>query len=199
MSGRRPRGSIDLRRRRNTKQEKPRILIVTEGANTEPQYFEGLTKELRATGVEVYRLHVKGIGRDPERVVKKAVAISSEASSGEEYEHVWCVVDVDDHETLGTALSEARRRSIKVAVSNPCFEVWLLWHFTDHHSHINQAALRKKLKNFGVRDKNLPGDFPYADHPAATARAEVCNTSDNYAIPANPSSSVYKLTRLLSR
>ncbi|RCG30260.1 RloB domain-containing protein [Sphaerisporangium album] len=199
MSGRRSRGSSDLGRRRHTKQEKPRILIVTEGLNTEPQYFKGLLHELRATGVEVYRLHVEGIGRDPVRVVKKALVISSEAPAGDEYEQVWCVVDVDDHETLQTALSAARRASINVAVSNPCFEVWLLWHFTDHRSHVNQVTLKRKLRDFGVHGKNLPADFPYAEYTSAMTRAEACGPSDDFQLPANPSSSVGRLTRMLTR
>ncbi|MEV6983706.1 RloB family protein [Sphaerisporangium sp. NPDC051017] len=199
MSGRRSRGSRDLRRRSDTKKEKPRILIVTEGANTEPQYFRGLIRDLQASGVEVYRLRVEGIGRDPERVVQKAVVISSEAPAGDEYEHVWCVVDVDDHATLEKALLAARRASIKVAISNPCFDVWLLWHFSEHRSHVNQATLKRKLRDFGIHDKNLPDDFPYANHTSAMARAEACGVSDGFEIPANPSSSVGRLIRMLTR
>ncbi|MEV7964787.1 RloB family protein [Sphaerisporangium sp. NPDC088356] len=197
MSGRLSRGSSDLRRRLRTKQEKPRILIVTEGINTEPQYFKGLAKELRATGVEVYRLRVEGIGRDPERVVKKAVAIASEAPAGDEYEHVWCVVDVDDHETLEKAISAAKHASIKVAISNPCFEVWLLWHFADHRSHASQSILRRRLRDFGVHDKNLPENFPYSNYRSATVRADTYSASNDYEVPANPGSSVGKLARML--
>ncbi|NUW37702.1 RloB domain-containing protein [Nonomuraea sp. SMC257] len=198
MSGR-SRGGSDLRRRRNTRREKPRILIVTEGENTEPQYFNGLARELRASGVEVFRLQVEGIGRDPGRVVRRAAAARADAQPDDEYDHVWCVVDVDEHETLAAALRTAERLGIQVAVSNPCFEIWILWHFIEHRAHIDKKALGEKLKRLGMTGKNLPNHFPFAAYSAAVTRAEPHGGTGEYEVAGNPSSSVCRLVKILTR
>ncbi|MBN6057191.1 RloB domain-containing protein, partial [Nonomuraea sp. RK-328] len=198
VSGR-PRGGSDLRRRRNTRREKPRILIVTEGENTEPQYFNGLARELRASGVEVFRLQVEGIGRDPARVVRKAAAASADAPHNDGFDHVWCVVDVDEHETLAAALRTAERLGIHVAVSNPCFEIWILWHFMEHRAHIDKKTLGEKLKRLGMTGKNLPSHFPFIEYSAAVTRAESRGETGEYQVAGNPSSSVCRLVRVLTR
>lgn len=46
----------------------------------------------------------------------------------ERTDEVWAVVDQDQHSTLKDALALARREGVKVALSKPCFEVWLLLH-----------------------------------------------------------------------
>ncbi|WP_218125918.1 RloB family protein [Sinosporangium album] len=190
----------DLRRRRNTRSEKSRILIVAEGEKTEPQYFKGLARLLRATGVDVYKLDVERIGRDPLRVVERASFLYRKAHPGERYDHVWCVVDVDRHQLLEAALREANRLSISMAISNPCFDLWILWHYADHRSYVDQEALRRKLKSFGISDKNLPVGFPYGDYKVAIRRAESCGFPgrDGLRVPDNPFSSVSDLVKLVA-
>lgn len=55
-----------------------------------------------------------------------------------EYDEKWMVLDTDHCTNPGTqlvsfltALQEARQIGINIAISKPCFEVWLLMHFTD--------------------------------------------------------------------
>jgi hypothetical protein len=196
------RDGSNLRRRRNVRPERPRILIVTEGELTEPQYFKGLAKTLRATGVEVCKLSVTGLGEDPDRVVREAADRSGRGtgrSVGEDaYEHVWCVIDVDDHATLSRAMRRARALSIDMAVSNPCFEIWLLWHYKVHSSHVARSELRRKLRQHGILDKSLPATFPYGSYAVAIDRATTCQSDDDPRPGRNPSSSVYKLVLLMT-
>ena len=45
---------------------------------------------------------------------------------------MWCVLDVegpDKRESLNAAVTLAKQEDIKLFLSNPCFEVWLLSHF----------------------------------------------------------------------
>ncbi len=119
----RDRGDASLRRKRVTRLERARILIVTEGEETEPQYFKGLARALRATGVNVNAI-VFGSGESPARLVREAAersGLSPGRRRSAEYDAVWCVVDVDTHETLEDALREAQRLGIRLAISNPCF------------------------------------------------------------------------------
>src|SRR3954454_12464759 len=118
MSSRR-RGSTDLARRRQTRRERLRLLVVAEGEETEPEYFRGLAKFLRATGVDVQGVHVYGTGRDPLRIVNEAAGragLVPQNRETEDYDQVWCVVDVDEHTTLEPACTLAVELGISLAV-----------------------------------------------------------------------------------
>ncbi|HWE90355.1 MAG TPA: RloB family protein [Pseudonocardiaceae bacterium] len=57
------------------------------------------------------------------------------------FDHVWCVADVDDYrEDIDKAVRLASRAKISLVISNPCFEFWLLLHFTNHVAWLNDAA-----------------------------------------------------------
>jgi hypothetical protein len=43
-------------------------------------------------------------------------------------DEVWCVVDVDEFD-ISEALTAAAKKGVNLAISNPCFEYWLLLHF----------------------------------------------------------------------
>ena len=101
---------------RGTKQrkERSRLLLVTEGEVTEVQYLQGLAQRMKASGAAIRGVGAKGIGRDPLKVVEAAVGMSS----GEDFDEVWVVVDVDDHTTLEDAIRLGATEGIPVAVSN---------------------------------------------------------------------------------
>lgn len=49
------------------------------------------------------------------------------------FDEVWAVFDWDEHaDEVASARGAASDAGVLVALSNPCFEVWLLWHFTDY-------------------------------------------------------------------
>jgi RloB-like protein len=58
--------------------ERNRILVVTEGEKTERQYLEGLASYARKTGLSVQPADVRGRGRDPMSVVRRAVHLRDE-------------------------------------------------------------------------------------------------------------------------
>ncbi|MBI3688166.1 MAG: RloB domain-containing protein [Actinobacteria bacterium] len=125
------------RRRRPFRPPRPRILVVCGGARTEPQYIKGLRDHLRNPAVDVT---IGTDGRDPAQIVRRATRADGD------YEQVWCVVDVDQFD-LADAVKEARSHSINLAVSNPCFELWLLLHHADCNSHqANADAVTKLLQ-----------------------------------------------------
>nr|WP_083828844.1 RloB family protein [Parafrankia sp. EUN1f] len=169
--------------------------MVTEGERTEPGYFDGLARAIRATGVRVVNAKVIGTGRDPETVVRQAL---THRAYRDDFDAYWCVVDVDSHNTLSKALDLAAREQIAVAVSNPCFEIWLLWHYVDHTAHIRPDGLRKALRKHRFADKALPGDFPFERYQAAVDRAvRAAPESSAGSRGPNPSSSVAALVMLM--
>ncbi|CRK59914.1 hypothetical protein [Alloactinosynnema sp. L-07] len=139
----------DLRRGRPTRTPRQRILVYCEGENTEPEYFRGLKKYLRAIPVDIVTCDIKGIGCDPLKIVKEAEiawARDRRKNGAECYDAVWCVVDHDDHPSLRSAVEYAARAGIGVVVSTPCFEYWLLLHFDDHRAHVRQSEVTRSLR-----------------------------------------------------
>jgi hypothetical protein len=108
------------------------LLIVGEGQATEPNYFDGLKREDKV--VAKFTVTVKGgHGFSPEKVVKEAIEYKERAERrGEEFDEVWCILDVEGLEkqqSLEQAAALADMNGIRLCLSNPSFEVWLLAHF----------------------------------------------------------------------
>lgn len=147
---------------------------------TEKQYLDGLRRLERVVTLKA----VAKVG-SPERLVDYAVRLRDR--NADSYDEVWCVVDVDEFD-LAKAWTAANKSAVSLAVSDPCFEVWLLLHFTDHTAHIPdyKAARAILAKHVPGYDKKL--DYA-AFHPGlddAIARAKALT-------PGNPSTDVWRL------
>ena len=107
-------------RKINIREPLSRFLIVCEGAQTEPNYFEGF----RAPGLVI---RIEGIGHNTLSLVKK----TTELRKDEDYDQVWCVFDKDENssESFNADLTLAARNNIQVAYSNEAFELCYLLHF----------------------------------------------------------------------
>ena len=171
------------------------MLIVTEGLKTEVQYFEGLVQFLRSSGTAVRGVRSKGIGKDPLRVLKAALDIDGADLDG--FDEVWVVVDVDDHATLDTALVEGRSRDVPIVVSNPCFEIWLIWHYEDCAGHHDTKAALRRLAKYKHTDKSIPNTFPYDAFDEAERRAG--DQVQVWERGSNPSTAMPKLLAALQR
>jgi hypothetical protein len=174
--------------------QKPLILIVSEGTVTEEQYFRRVRAFFRASSVQVATCDVETLGRDPVSVVKRAIKKrdSAQIENDAQYNQVWCVVDVDEHQNLAEALELAKQNSIKVAITNPCFELWLLWHYQDHNSYISTQAVQRKLKKI-IRDydKDLPANFPYRACEEAKKRALTQGRETHTQLLVNPGATTW--------
>ncbi|WBB73322.1 RloB family protein [Micromonospora sp. WMMD1128] len=141
------RTSRPLRRRTGRYDERRTYLICSEGENTETWYFKGLRRELRAGTVRINILSGKG---EPYGVVEKAIAEANQAAAdGDAYDEVWVVFDVEapqPHARLASALALAARHGIRCAVSNPCFEVFLLLHYEDLFAYLTTDEACRRLE-----------------------------------------------------
>ncbi len=113
------------------------LLIVCEGAETEPNYFKELRKCLKLPTVQV---EIQGRGGVPISLVDKAKQLKEkrekEMKKGRTYasmfEEVWCVFDVENpniNSSFYIAVSMADARGYSLAISNPAFEFWYIVHF----------------------------------------------------------------------
>ena len=152
-----------------------------------------------------------GLGAEPLKVVRWAIAerrtSEREAKRAKDanlrYDEVWCVVDVDDHERLPQALTTARDNDVELVVSNPCFEIWLLYHFQPYVSSVDRSVLgREKMRrHIPEYKKDLPPDFPFAGHPEAAkhARSAAPEHNQTCAKGPNPSTNAWLLVRSIEK
>jgi hypothetical protein len=201
----RPTRSDVLRRRRPRLERRDRVLIVCEGHATEPDYFRSLRHELRAVPIAIKINDKSGV---PKTVVERAVQLKKDAErdakrerdSNLRYDEVWCVFDVDTHPNLPAALQQASANGIQIALSNPCFELWILLHFEDHRAHIDPKgashACRRHLPNY---QKHITYSELKAKYPEAVDRAKALDAWQKSRGNAggNPSTSVHTLTERL--
>ena len=122
-----------LKRRVETRPELKTVIVFCEGQVTEPDYLNGLMRlpELRqSTSLTVQIAEQHGM---PRTLVESA--IKQKRQSGAELDECWCLFDAESpqhHPYLVESVNRAAETpGVHVAVSNPCFEVWLLMHFTD--------------------------------------------------------------------
>ena len=127
------------------------IVIAAEGERTEKIYFEALRAYARNS-----RVHIRILERDeehkhdsaPEYVLEQLMRFKSE-NALESDDELWWVIDRDNWKQ--TALRVVAQKCVQddalhLALSNPCFELWLMLHLEDVAS-FSDAEKERLFKN----------------------------------------------------
>lgn len=125
------------------------ILIITNGKQTEKNYFNSITNNFKS----MFTIKVEFKNKQCDELIQYALSLNSY-----EYNQIWCVFDIDDSLNEGhllSALELSRNSNIKIAFSNESFEVWLLYHLSKT---VNPSLTRKnyikeinkQLQNNGI-------------------------------------------------
>ena len=180
---------VSRQRRQAFREPRLRLLLVCGGERTEPTYFRGLKRHVRNPAVEI---RVKSKGRAPKELVEYARFIAP--IGADEFDEVWCVVDRDEFD-LEAAVACAADLDVRLAVSNPCFELWLLLHHEDCTAELGDAksVLRRLARKVPAYQKNELrfADFEKGVHDAVR-RAERLDPSGRDH-RRDPSSGVWRL------
>lgn len=135
--------------------EKESFLIICEGENTEPDYFNHFR-------LKSAKIKAVGEGYNTLSLVKRAIKIvSNEAEKGIQYDQVWCVFDKDSFSDndFNSAIKLAEEKySFKVAYSNQSFEYWLILHFNDHQGGALDRKAYDRLLNSYLKPFNIQYD-----------------------------------------
>jgi hypothetical protein len=169
-----------LERKQGRRASYDRILIVSEGSKTEPNYF----REIRT----IYRLHTANVkvlpgelGTAPIQVVQYAKKLFENGDHQKQiqpraFEQVYAVFDRDDHESYFNALRLAEsldgklkndaKQSIRfqAIASIPSFELWLLLHYEEIQASIQRDDVIRRLK------QHIPAYEKGADQVFATTK-----------------------------
>lgn len=138
-------------------------LIVCEGKQTEPNYFNGLRKKINEkygskVDVLIPSIEVKGTGRNTTDLVNYTDKYVNYANK--RYGQVWVVFDKDDYsnEQFNQAIKNC---DYNVAWSNPNFELWLLSHFKKVSIYVSKDNVLQELNT--EFKKNGLGDYSKND------------------------------------
>jgi hypothetical protein len=178
------------------------FIVACDDTYAPKQYFESF---------KISRIHVHVVPTNDGTSSAPHVLERLKGFHCEEDDELWMLLDTDhctkpDHiRTFQQALKEAREKGVKVALSMPCFELWLLLHHTGEASvaelmtaRKTEEALRSRL---GSYDKTRvdPHHFTFAHVEAACERALQLDRSAGLPeIPQTPSSQMYLLWRAIA-
>jgi RloB-like protein len=182
-------------RRRRLPGAAPRtILVYCGGDRTEPDYFDGLRVSLRSSRVTV-KVRKESIA--PDALVRAASAYRDRRPNV--FDEIWCVVDVDQFD-IDAASLEARRYGVSLAVSNPCFEFWLLLHHVDRRSYCADCTevvrlLRKYVPRYDKARLRF-NDFTMGMTPAVDRARKLDATGEHWR--RNPSTGVWRLVEQIA-
>lgn len=192
-----------LRRRRPSREPKPRFLLVCEGTRTEPSYLNGMRHLWRS----LIELEISP-GGTPKTLVERAVNLKREAEreakkdTNAQYDEVWCVFDIDEHPFVREAKQQAEANDIKVAISNPCFELWILLHFQDQRAYIERDCVQhlchRHLPKYEKKTVPCERLLPLYDDAVDRARKLDDWQIEQGRAEGNPSTGVYRLMKRIA-
>lgn len=192
-----------------------RILIVSEGSKTEPNYFGEIRQYCRLHTANVVVRPSKH--SDPLQVVQYAEKLFKFGDKNlsiqpRAFEQVYAVFDRDDHDSYFEALTKAESLDGKLKNDNkqfvrfqaiasvPSFELWLLLHYEDIQRPIHRDEVMQRLKNhIPDYEKGATRAFSITRErlSVATQRAEKLAKRFNARTEHEPFTAIVDLVELL--
>lgn len=187
-------------------------LIVTEGRDTEPAYFEAIKTEINRQFRNKIQLDIFGEGDNTVNLMERARKRALSNPNG--YSHVWIVYDTDDFPAGDVNRVEEMSReysnedtSYHAIWSNQCIELWFLLHFSFMQSDLHRSEYWPKLTNClnqidaGDYQKNRTDMYqilrPYMDTAIANAKRLDAINSGRQPSNAAPGTRVFELIEVL--
>lgn len=180
-----------------------RLFIVACDDTYAPKQYFGFFK---LTRVKVYVVSAEGGKSAANHVLERLLGFEHD-----EDDELWMLLDTDHYtngshlKTFRSTIKRAQKKGVNVALSKPCFELWLLLHHveeSDVKSLENAGKTEKKLrKELGQYDKTClkQGHYPLESVSKACMRAETLDSIVNGGdIPSGNTSRVYKLWKAIA-
>ncbi len=195
------------------------FVIAVEGAEAEPAYFATF-QERQATDGRQIRVEVLSPSKTdglstPEDVLDRMDKRLRQGLRVDAGDELWIVFDVDHHtgEKVQKIADMAEETHYQIAISNPCFEIWLYWLLSDYSA--EQAQTLRALEQ-GKRPKQMKTDYGALKHTAEQAykplrvrqienlsdairRARESDTDSAALLPALPGTRIYRLVERLKQ
>jgi len=173
------------------------FIIACEGKDTENDYFSALEKGQRRIRTIVLPADERNLSA-PKYVVERAVTFL-ESYDMQEEDELWLVLDTDRWSVA--QLREVERVCAdsrwNLAISNPCFELWLYLHYADMPESAPSTSkewkkLFRRVAPNGYRPEEL---VPLIK--VAVERAEALESDPNNDVPDILQTNLYRLGKAI--
>lgn len=175
-------------------------IVATEGEKTEKRYFDEFNNDEFRKNIQVRVLPAQRGASAPQQVLKRLQKFvrTQDVREGDE---LWVVVDVDSwgEHALDNLCQQCARLGFSVAVSNPCFELWLVLHQ-------EKPPIPQKNKDCERELERLLGHYDKADYDVrkllqhvslAIKNAQQRDHDQEETWPHSPGTHVYKMVKKL--
>lgn len=176
-------------------------MVFCEGKNSEPDYVKGLKKIPEVAENTSLKIELDPEQGTPMTLVERAVRRKRDDT---EVDECWCIFDVESprpHPNLARATNMARdNRGVFLAISNPCFELWLTLHWEmQSRPETTDDAERRSRKHDKRAGKSIDAALYMPLRKVAAQRAEALEKRHSEAgtlFPNdNPSSGMHRFLR----
>lgn len=163
-----------LRRKPELRAPRRKSILLTEGKNTEPDYFRAIRSHFRGALIDVELIPAVGT---PMTIANEAVQRKRDLRRGvrgkswQLDDEVWAVFDRDEHPNIKEAINMCQGAGVGVAYSNPCFELWLILHYEDFGKLDERYAVQKHFAT--LSEGYDPGGTKRPDCALLMAQIEV--------------------------
>lgn len=180
-----------------------RLFIIASDDTYAPKQYFGF---FRLTRVQVHVVPSEGGESSANHVLERLLKFEHEDD-----DELWMLLDTDHNirgrhlKSFVSAIKTAKDRGVNVALSKPCFELWLLLHHMEgaNVGLLEDAGMTEKVlrEALGQYDKtNLKQEhYPIESVVRACARAEELDAMDEGGnIPSGNVSQVYRLWKAIA-
>lgn len=202
--------------RRPSRKLKPVLHIFCEGEKTEPTYIHGYIDRCCPGNRTLKIVKIEPTNKNtPMQLVDEAVKMKRQEP---EFDEFWVVYDRESTAKYSGSLhakarAKADANNIQIAISNVCFEVWILLHYENACGPFscfgdlwNKSRLKAHLGDYKKGDPNL---FSRLENCVNSARQRAkrmneqtqngANQQDNRPDQWNPYTNVYELLDAIDR
>lgn len=201
---------VRQKKRGQTTRRRAKILLIgAEGDNkTETNYFKSFNKR---HGEYIVRM-ADGNNTDPVKIVKSVCdSIKKEELDFDHGDLAFCAIDTDTdiakQSQIDEAVKIAHENNIELILSNLCFEIWFLMHFTYSTKYYpSTTAVTNELEKFIPEYRKSRNVFDKVSPYTETAKQNAIKLERHHAdaehkkksVECNPSSEAYKVVEKLT-
>ncbi|MFP4521601.1 MAG: RloB family protein [Fibrobacterota bacterium] len=179
-----------------------KIVIAMEGNDTEPKYFRALRSKKHSAQLELKILErKKNDTRSAPRHVFSQILEYTKTIDYDKDDECWIVIDKDNwpEKQLREVAAGCKNCGYGMAISNPCFEIWLICHYGIPGKADTSKTVKKRWRK--IRSEKGSPAFPdiLENIDTAIKNARKLDTEPSTRWPNNQATRVYLLIEEINR
>jgi len=194
----------DYRKTKQRTRELQNIIIIICEGETEVKYFNGFKTRYSNMRIRPLNPNYTDAKNLVDEAIKEQSELKKKIDNSIKSHSVWCAFDVDekDSQAIREAIEKADKHLIKIALSNPCLELWYLIHYQNQTAGIERhdalRQLRTYIPNYEKGDDEIYSLIRDHQHDAIRRAKELNeqhtrNDINLLSHASNPSSQVFEL------